>query len=231
MTVDTACSSSLYALHLACQGLLLGDYNSAIVAGTNIIMDVHQQLIASSLGILSPRSICNSFDARADGFGRAEGITALYIKRLSDAVAEGLPIRAVIRSSAINTNGKGMGINQPGFEGQREVIRKAYEKAGLDFGETSYIECHGTGTSVGDPIEVSAIGEVFAPHRSSSNPLLLSAVKSQIGHTEGASGIAAIQKVVMSFENEIVPATIGIQSINPNSKCSNHCFIMLTEPV
>jgi acyl transferase domain-containing protein len=221
LTVDTACSSSLYALHLACQGLLLRDFDAAVVAGTNIIMDVLHQVTATKLGILSPTSTCHTFDARADGFGRAEGITVLYVKRLSDAVANGDPIRAVIRATAIYTNGKGsMGISHPGLQGQEAVIRQAYSKARLDFGETAYLECHGTGTPVGDPIEVAAAGNIFAHGRSSANPILLSSVKSQIGHTEGASGIAAIQKVVMALENGVVPASVGISKLNPARKVS-----------
>lgn len=181
-------------------------------------MDVTHQLTATKLGILSPTSTCHTFDVQADGFGRAEGITALYLKRLSDALKDGSPIRGVIRASAINTNGKGLGITHPSTVGQEAVIRQAYAKAGLDFTETAYVECHGTGTPVGDPIEVSAIGNVFACGRTPENPLLLSAIKSQIGHTEGASGIAAIQKVVLSLEKRIVPATIGISRVNPASR-------------
>jgi acyl transferase domain-containing protein len=190
------------------------DFQAAVVAGTNIIMDVLHQMTATKLGILSPTSTCHTFDAAADGFGRAEGITALYVKRLSDAVANGDPIRAVIRATAINTNGKGLGISQPGVLGQEAVIRMAYAKAKLDLGQTSYIECHGTGTPVGDPIEVKAIGNVFSG-RAAKSPLLLSSVKSQIGHTEGASGIASIQKVVMALEEGLVPATTGIKKLNP----------------
>jgi acyl transferase domain-containing protein len=215
LTVDTACSSSLYALHLACQGLINHDFNAAIVAGTNIMMDVLHQMTATKLGILSPTSTCHTFDAAADGFGRAEGITALYVKRLSDAIANRDPIRAVIRATAINTNGKGLGISQPGVQGQEAVIRIAYAKTKLGLGLTTYIECHGTGTPVGDPIEVKAIGNVFAAGRSKDSPLLLSSVKSQIGHTEGASGIASIQKVVLSLEEGLIPATIGIKKLNP----------------
>lgn len=184
-------------------------------------MDVLHQLTATKLGILSPTSTCHTFDAAADRFGRGEGITALYIKRLSDAVADDDPIRAVIRATAINTNGKGLGISQPGVQGQEDVIRIAYAKGRLKLNETIYLECHGTGTPVGDPIEVKAIGNVFTKHRSAKSPLLLSSVKSQIGHTEGASGIASIQKVVMALEHGEIPATIGVNALNPARESAN----------
>jgi acyl transferase domain-containing protein len=195
--------------------LQLEDCDAAVVAGTNIIMDVQHQLIATKLGILSKTSTCHTFDESADGFGRAEGITALYIKRLSSAIANGDPIRGVIRATAINTNGKGHGINHPGLSGQEAVIRKAYSKARLSLAETGFVECHGTGTPVGDPIEVAAIGKVFAEARTPETSLLLTAIKSNTGHTEAASGIASIQKVILSLEKGIIPAVVGIRRLNP----------------
>jgi acyl transferase domain-containing protein len=230
LTVDTACSSSLYALHLACQSLILGDCTAAIVGGTNVIMDVAHQLTATKLGILSPTSTCHTFDEAADGFGRGDGMTAVYIKKLSDAMSNGDPIRAIIRATAVNTNGRGHGISHPGYLGQQEVIKKAHETAGLDPKDTAYIECHGTGTPVGDPIEVAAIGAVFAADHTATSPLLLGALKPNIGHGEGASGISSVIKVVMSLENAQIPATIGVRKLNPSrefdvSSCS---LLMLT---
>ncbi|KKY22771.1 putative lovastatin nonaketide synthase [Phaeomoniella chlamydospora] len=215
MTIDTACSSSLYALHVACQNIQLGDCRGAIVAGTSIMMDIKQQLTATKIGILSTTSTCHTFDEQADGFGRAEGITAIYIKRLSDALADGDPIRGIIRATAINTNGKGAGISHPSISGQEAVIRKAYSKANLDLTTTAFVECHGTGTPIGDPIEVQAVGNVFAEARSWQQPLFLTSLKSNIGHTEGASGIASVIKVVKSLETGIIPATYGIRKLNP----------------
>ena len=188
-------------------------------------MDVQHPLIATKLGNLSKSSTCHTFDDRADGFGRAEGITALYVQRLSSAMANEDPIRGVIRATAINTNGKGHGINHPGLLGQEAVIRKAYSKAGLGFEETGFLECHGTGTPVGDPIEVAAVGNVFAASRTVRTALLLSALKSNIGHTEGASGIASIQKVVLSLEKGVVPAAMGIRRLNPASSQPDFEFL------
>ena len=154
-TINTACSSSIYAIHNACHALRSRDCSGALVGGVNLILTVDQHMNTAKLGILSPTSTCHTFDASADGYGRAEGAGALYLKRLTDAIRDGDLIRGVIRSSAVNTNGKvpGMGITHPSKKGQERVVRAAYERAGLDPSRTAYLECHGTGTPVGDPIE------------------------------------------------------------------------------
>lgn len=201
---------------MAYSGLLLEDFDMAVVAGTSIISDPVRQLVTSRVGIISPTSTCHTFDDAADGFGRGEGIVAMLVTRLSHAVRRQLPIRAVIRASAINTNGKGLsGISQPGIEGQAANIRKAYTKAGLGYRETGFFECHGTGTKRGDPIEIAALAGVFGDYRSQTNPLLLSAVKSQIGHTEGASGLASLLKAILSLEHRRIPGVFGIKKLNP----------------
>ncbi|KAI4719803.1 ketoacyl-synt-domain-containing protein [Aureobasidium sp. EXF-10727] len=215
MTVDTACSSSLYALHLACQSLVLGDSDAAVAGGSNIINDIEQHIASVRLGVLSPTSTCHTFDERADGFGRGEGICAIYIKKLSAAIANNDPIRAVIRATAVNSNGRSQGINNPSSKGQEAVIREAYTRANLRYEDTGYFECHGTGTPVGDPIEVRSTGDVFASGRTPQNPLLLSSIKTNIGHTEGASGLASVIKAVLSIENNLIPATVGVNKLNP----------------
>lgn len=182
------------------------------------MMDIRHQLVATKIGILSPTSTCHTFDEQADGFGRAEGITALYVKRLSDALANNDPIRAVIRATSINTNGRGHGISHPGQMGQEAVIKTAYKKAHLDFDHTAFVECHGTGTPVGDPIEVAAVGNVFAGGRTPETPLLLTALKSNIGHTEGASGLASVIKAILSLEKGVIPATAGVEKLNKSSE-------------
>lgn len=215
MTVDTACSSSLYALHLACQSLISGESDGAVVGGSNIINDIGQHIASVRLGVLSPTSTCHTFDERADGFGRGEGVCAIYIKTLSAAIANNDPIRAVIRATAVNSNGKGQGINHPSSEDQETVIRDAYAKANLRPEDTGCFECYGTGTPIGDPIEVLAAGNVFAAGRTPDNPLLLSSIKTNIGHTEGASGLASVIKAVLSIENSLIPATVGVERLNP----------------
>ncbi|KAI1858549.1 uncharacterized protein JN550_012596 [Neoarthrinium moseri] len=217
MTLDTACSSSLYALHLACSAIQTGDCDAAIVGGTNLILTPECQIFSSVLGAVSPTSVCHTFDSQADGYARADGIGALYIKRLQQAVADGDPIRAVIRGTAFNANGRTGGITHPSPEGQAACIKQAYERAGgLDMSLTGYFECHGTGTPVGDPIEVGAIGRLFTDSRTSANPLLIGSIKSNMGHSEPSSGMAGVMKAVLAIERGLIPPTIGIKELNPN---------------
>ncbi|KAI1118581.1 hypothetical protein F5Y14DRAFT_462535 [Nemania sp. NC0429] len=216
-TINTACSSSIYALHNACNALRAKDCEAAIVGGVNLILTVDQHINTAKLGVLSPTSACHTFDASADGYGRAEGAGALYIKRLSDAVRDGNPIRAVIRATAVNTNGKvdGMGITHPCGKGQERVVRMAYEKAGLDPNLTPYAELHGTGTPVGDPIEVRAISQALNDTRSRDKPLFMGAVKPNIGHSEAASGIFAVMKASMMTEAGVIPGVALFNRLNP----------------
>ncbi|KAF1934444.1 uncharacterized protein M421DRAFT_50651 [Didymella exigua CBS 183.55] len=173
-------------------------------------------MATDKMGVLSPTSTCHTFSSEADGYGRGEGIGALYLKRLSDAIRDQDPIRGVIRGTAANSNGKTSGITQPSAKGQEAVMREAYRFAGnLDYADTSYFECHGTGTAVGDPIETMGISRVFLPDDTTRDSLLVGAVKTNIGHGEASSAMASIIKVIMAMENRIIPATIGITSYNP----------------
>ncbi|KAL4895733.1 ketoacyl-synt-domain-containing protein [Aspergillus ambiguus] len=219
-TINTACSSSVYAIHNACNALRAGDCVAAITGGVNLILTVDQHINTAKLGVLSDTSTCHTFDESADGYGRAEGAGALYLKRLSDAIRDGNVIRSVIRSSAVNTNGKveGMGITFPSVTGQERAIRAAYKRASLDPNRTAYFECHGTGTPVGDPIEVRAVSNAMNDTRSRENPLLLGAVKTNIGHSEAASGIFAVMKAAMATETGLIPAVHGFKTLNPEIK-------------
>ncbi|KAI5854487.1 polyketide synthase [Durotheca rogersii] len=212
-TIDTACSSSIYALHQATNALKTGDCDSVIVASANMIMSPELHIAAAKSGVLSPNGTCRTFDVAADGYGRAEGVNAIYIKRLSAALRDGNPIRAIIRGSAVNASGRTPGISLPSGKLQEVVMRKAYQNAGLDFAGTDYVECHGTGTPVGDPIEVDAVGKCFSPRE--GPPLLIGSVKTNVGHSEGASGLTSILKVVKSFENGQIPPSRGIVKLNP----------------
>ncbi|KAL8780233.1 MAG: hypothetical protein Q9213_006555 [Squamulea squamosa] len=217
LTVDTACSSSMYALHLAVNAIRAGDCDSAIVASANWIADPGVQIALDKLGALSASSRCHTFDARAEGYARGEGFGAIYLKKQSVAIDDNSPIRAMIRGTAINSNGRTGGITRPSARGQEVVIREAYQNAGgLSFSDTSYFECHGTGTYVGDPIEVAAVGRVFAPERSAKDPLLVGSVKSNVGHGEGASALASIMKVVLSLENGAIPPVFNLETLNPS---------------
>ncbi|PLB51426.1 putative polyketide synthase [Aspergillus steynii IBT 23096] len=216
-TINTACSSSIYAIHNACHALRGRDCSAALVGGVNLILTVDQHMNTAKLGILSPTSTCHTFDETADGYGRAEGAGALFLKRLSDAIRDGDPIRGVIRSSAVNTNGKvpGMGITHPSKKGQERVVRTTYEKARLDPSRTAYLECHGTGTPVGDPIESHAVSMAMNDTRSKDRPLLIGAIKANIGHSEAASGIFAVMKAAMMTEAAVIPGVCGLKNLNP----------------
>ncbi|OJD31005.1 lovastatin nonaketide synthase [Diplodia corticola] len=216
-TINTACSSSIYAIHNACHALRARDCDAAITGGVNLILTVDQHMNTAKLGILSPTSTCHTFDASADGYGRAEGVGALYIKRLSDAIRDGDPVRGVIRSSAVNTNGKvpGMGITHPSVKGQELVVRAAYERARLNPNNTAYLECHGTGTPVGDPIEVRAVSNAMNDTRPLDKPLRVGAIKANIGHSEAASGIFAVMKAALMTEKAVIPGVCGLKTLNP----------------
>lgn len=159
-------------------------------------------------------STCHTFDVSADGYGRAEGVGAVYLKRLSDAVRDGDPIRGLIRSSASNSNVKvpAVGITHPNLDGQANVIKKAYERGGLlDPRLTGYFECHGTGTAIGDPLEVHAVANAMNENRQSQDgPLFVGAVKTNIGHSEAASGLSAVIKAILTVERGVVPPTKGV---------------------
>ncbi|KAI1125350.1 polyketide synthase [Nemania abortiva] len=212
-TIDTACSSSVFALHQALNALKTGDCDSAIVASANLIMSPELHIGAAKSGVLSPTGTCHTFDISADGYGRAEAVNAIYVKRLSAALRDGNPVRAVIRGSAVNASGRTPGISLPSGKMQEVVMRKAYREAGLDFAGTDYVECHGTGTPVGDPIEVDGVGRCFSPRE--GPPLLIGSVKTNVGHSEGASGLTSILKVVQAFEKGQIPPSYGVVKLNP----------------
>ncbi|KAK4866744.1 hypothetical protein LT330_007907 [Penicillium expansum] len=205
--VDTGCSTSMTALHLACQTLRTGEADAAIVGGTCIMLNPDMFCQLSSLG-------CFAFDHRAQGYGRGEGIATLVLKRLDEALRDGDPIRAVIRETGMNQDGKTPTITSPSRDAQEALMRACYQRAGLNPDETTYVEAHGTGTVAGDVVEVAAIRSVFGTGRASKRPIVLGSVKSNLGHTEAASGLAAIIKVVKALENRQIPPTINIQQFN-----------------
>ncbi|KAL4746292.1 hypothetical protein BDW72DRAFT_207477 [Aspergillus terricola var. indicus] len=227
LVLDTACSSSLYCLHVACMALENRECDAAIVAGANLIQSVEQHIATMKAGVLSATSACHTFDVSADGYGRADGIGALYVKRLADAIRDGDPIRSVVRSSAINANGKTTGISLPSADGQELVIRKAMARGHVSPEDITYIECHGTGTKVGDAIEVDALSRVF--QRTVETPLLLGSVKSNVGHSEAASGISSIIKSTLALERGQIPPTHGLTAINPKLRIEERHFSIPTE--
>ncbi|KAJ2996994.1 hypothetical protein NUW58_g789 [Xylaria curta] len=230
LTVNTACSSSMYALDLACKAIYSGECDSAVVGGTNLILTVNQQMNTANMGVLSPTNQCHTFDASADGYGRAEGIGALYLRPLSDALRDGDPIRAVIRSTA-SGSGKGIdGMTLPSMEGQIDVISRAYRLAGLDPNDTFYVECHGTGTPVGDPIEVNALHQALGAWRPQSSPILIGSVKPNVGHSEAASSMATLMKAVMALEQGLIPPTAGLTKLSPSIPWDDINVQVVSEP-
>ena len=152
----------MICLHMACQALYNGDCSSAVVGGTNMIMSPTMSIAMTEQGVLSPTGSCNTFDASANGYSRGEAVNAIYIKKLSDAIRDGDPVRAIIRSTSTNCDGKTPGIACPSAESHETLVRRAYEVAKLDdLSQTAFIECHGTGTAIGDPLEIQAIARVF----------------------------------------------------------------------
>uniref|UniRef100_A0A8H7KF07 Ketosynthase family 3 (KS3) domain-containing protein n=1 Tax=Bionectria ochroleuca TaxID=29856 RepID=A0A8H7KF07_BIOOC len=218
ISMDSACSGSLMAFDFACQGLRNGDFNmlSAVVAGSSVVFAPDGTLSLMNMSFLSPNGRCHSFDERADGYSRGEGFGVVLLKRLRDAVSHNDKIRAVVRSTGSNQDGHTPGVTQPSGEAQAMLIKETYEKAGLSFGETRFFESHGTGTQLGDPIEADAIGSVFGPFRSPDEPLFIGALKSNVGHLGGGSGVAGVIKVVMILEKGLIPPNANFKKLNPN---------------
>ncbi|CAI6339911.1 unnamed protein product [Periconia digitata] len=219
LTIDTACSSGMVALDLACEGLWSGQTSMAIVSASNLNLTPELNVSLSNMGFLSPDGRCFSFDHRANGYARGEGVVTLIIKPLSKAIESGNQIRALIRSVGSNQDGRTAGgITQPSKTMQAELIRETYRRAGadLDMSKTRYFEAHGTGTTIGDPIEAEAIGECSREHFTDDHPLFVGAVKSNIGHTEGTSGLAGIVKAVLALEKGIIPPNTNFERLNPD---------------
>ncbi|OLN81992.1 Lovastatin diketide synthase LovF 19, partial [Colletotrichum chlorophyti] len=214
MVVRTACSSSMIALHLACQDILSGDCSDgAIVGGINLIITPRTTVALTEQGVLSEDGRCKTFDADADGYARGEGVSAIYIKKLSDAVRDGDPIRAVIRSTCAAADGKTAGFTLPNPESHEKLMRRGHRLAGIsDYSKTAMVECHGTGTAVGDPREVSAVANVWGDH---GIYIGSAQVKPNIGHGEGASGLSSIMKMTLALENKTIPPNINFKTPNP----------------
>jgi acyl transferase domain-containing protein len=207
VSVDTACSSSLSALHLAVRGLRAGECRYALACGSNLLLSANLMVSLCQTGALSPDGRSKSFLASADGYGRGEGVGALVLMRLDDALREGRPVHAVIRGTAINHDGAASGLTAPNGSAQREVIRAALADARIGPEEVGWVEAHGTGTLLGDPIEIGALAEVLGEAvRDRGIPLALGSVKSRLGHLEAASGIAAVIKAVLMLEHGEIPA-------------------------
>jgi acyl transferase domain-containing protein/NAD(P)-dependent dehydrogenase (short-subunit alcohol dehydrogenase family)/acyl carrier protein len=215
VALDTACSSSLVAVHLACQSLRLGESRVALAGGVNVILTPELSVSLSQARAISPDGRCKTFDASADGYARGEGCGVVVLKRLSDAIADGDEIHAVIRGSAINHDGASSGFTVPSAQAQKEVIRQALASAGIAPAEVGYVEAHGTGTRLGDPIEVQALADVLGEGRGGNAPLLVGSVKTNIGHLESAAGIAGLIKAVLALRHGEIPRHLNLHTPNP----------------
>lgn len=218
LSLDTACSSSLYALHLACQSLRLGESKQALVTGSNLLLYPNMTSRLSDMHMLSADGVSHTFDERANGYGRGEAIGAVLVKPLKDALEHGDTIRAIIRGTGANQDGKTPGITMPRAEAQAQLIRDTYASAGLPLADTGYFEAHGTGTGLGDPIELSAIGATFGEARKPGDPLHVGSVKASIGHTEGTAGLAGVLKAVHLLEKGMLVPNAGFENLNPKLK-------------
>lgn len=229
LSVDTACSSSLVAVHLAVMSLRNKECNLALAGGVNRILLPEVSINFSKARMLSPDSHCRTFDALADGFVRAEGCGLIVLKRLSDALASGNNILALIRGSAVNHDGRTSGLTVPNGPAQQAIIRQALNNSQVEPAQVSYVETHGTATSLGDPIEVGALGAVFAKERPPEQPLAIGSVKTNIGHLEAAAGIASLIKVVLTLQHEEIPPHLHFHKPNPHINWDELPVIVLTE--
>lgn len=249
MTIDTACSSSLVALHLAVQSLrarethmvsfgtfftceekmLLTVPCQAIVSGVSILENPVETIGMSHHGLLGSNGRSFSFDSRAEGYARGEGVGTIVMKPLQSALRDGDTIRSVIRGTGVNQDGRTSGITVPSPDAQERLIREVYWKAGLDIERTRFVEAHGTGTSTGDPIEAGALARAFKCRR--DTPLYVGAIKSTIGHLEGGSGVASIIKSILILESGIIPPNFDIQEINPNIPSTEWDITFPTESI
>ncbi len=216
LAIDTACSTSLVTVHLACQSLRNRESNLALAGGVSLMLSPEVTLYLSKTRALSPDGRCKTFDKDANGYVRGEGCGMVVLKRFSDAIRDGDNILGVIRGSAVNQDGPSSGLTVPNGSAQMAVIRQALENAKVKPEQISYLEAHGTGTALGDPIEVRGINNVLCKDRSTDNPLMVGSVKTNIGHLEIAAGMASLLKVILSLKNQEIPPHLHFKELNPD---------------
>lgn len=228
ISTRTACSSALVALTQACTAMSMGECDAAIVAGCQFILTPTMNVILSTRGMLSKDGSCKSFDAAADGYGRGEAINAVYLKLLAAALRDRNPIRGIIRSSAVNDDGKTAGFSVPSTLTQEALIRQAYRMAGIaDCSQTPFVECHGTGIKVGDPIEASTIARLY----NEKKQIFIGSVKPNMGHSGGASGLTSFIKAILAVEKGIIPPNIRFETPNPKIPFKEGDLTVPTEPI
>ncbi|MDF2260109.1 type I polyketide synthase, partial [Streptantibioticus ferralitis] len=231
ITVDTGQSSSLVAVHMACESLRTGESRLALAGGVNLNLTEQSALLEARFGGLSPDGQCFTFDDRANGYVRGEGGGLVVLKLLADALADGDDVYCVIRGSAVNNDGAGDGLVVPAVAGQREVLTRAYTRAGVSPGDVQYVELHGTGTKVGDPVEAEALGHAIGTSPDRDRPLLVGSVKTNVGHLEGAAGITGLLKVALMLKHREIPASLNFNRLNPAIRADEWNLQVVAEPV
>lgn len=216
LAIDTACSSSLTAIHLACQSILMGECDMAVAGGVNLTLHPFRYLYLSQAGFLSKDGLCRSFGEGGEGYVPGEGVGAVLLKPLDRALADGDTIQGIIRGSSINHGGRANGFTVPNAIAQSQLIERSLQVAGVQFRDLQYIECHGTGTALGDPIEINALSQVAQRQGYVGERIPIGSVKSNIGHLEAAAGIAGVTKVLLGMRHGLIPATLHCQPPNPN---------------
>ncbi|MEU6227061.1 beta-ketoacyl synthase N-terminal-like domain-containing protein [Streptomyces sp. NPDC047042] len=229
LAVDTACSSSLVAVHLAGNSLLSGECDYALAGGVNVALTPALGIFYTQAGLSAPDGRCKPFSADADGIGRGEGVGVVVLRRLEDALADGQQVYAVIRGTAVNQDGRSNGITAPSRWSQQEVLAAAYRRAGVEPDEVTFTEGHGTGTVLGDMIEVKALGHLHG--RREGKPMALGSVKGNLGHTEGAAGIAGLIKVALALQHRLVPASRFASRENPDLRLARNGLRLLKAPL
>ncbi|MBV2155597.1 non-ribosomal peptide synthetase/type I polyketide synthase [Kitasatospora sp. SUK 42] len=231
VSIDTACSSSLVAVHLACQSLLRGETELALAGGALLHMAPQYTIAETKGGFLSADGRSRAFDASADGYVRAEGVGVVVLKRLSDALRDGDPVHAVILGSGVNQDGRTNGITVPSADAQVTLIERVCAEAGVAPGSLQYVEAHGTSTPVGDPIEAAALGRVLGVGRRSGDRCYVGSVKTNIGHTEAAAGVAGLIKTVLALKHRRIPPHLNLERPNPAIDLDALPFVIPTTPV
>ncbi|MGE2735118.1 SDR family NAD(P)-dependent oxidoreductase [Mycolicibacterium vaccae] len=227
---DTACSSSLVSIHLACQSLRRRESDHALAAGVNLILSPENNIACSRWGMLAPDGLCKTFDEQANGYVRSEGAGVVVLKRLTDALRDGDDVLAVVRGSAVNQDGASSGQTVPNGPAQQELMRKALQTSRLDPADVDYIEAHGTGTSLGDPIELDALAAVYGDRKDSA-PLILGSVKTNLGHLESAAGVTGFIKAVLSVAHGHIPKQLHFTKLTPQAGAGAQKFQIAAEPL